>query len=288
MNRYLAILFAGLAAAGVSDSGSAEVRAELSQTELSQGQAVQLRLDASGSALAMPDLSVLQDDFQIANRNLRQQSSTINGRRSQRITLTLTLIPLRGGELQIPSIQFGNEASRALKLRVAAAENPEPLSSGGRSVPAWEPPAPPDYGYRTPPAAQPYAGPGVPAEDYPAWTGSEEPTQSVDEYRPQPATGEVGESSESWSLAGWGALGLGLLVFLTLLHRGGRRLAQGPPAQPPPAVQQAPPLSPALRAVREAYQGDDADAARQALLEWARQTWPEDAPKPHRLPRRPA
>ena len=111
MKRYLAMFFAGLTAAGMPGIGSADVRTNLSQTELSQGQAVQLRLDASGSALAMPDLSVLEDDFQIANRNLRQQSSTVNGRRSQRITLTLTLIPLRSGELRIPAIRFGNEVS---------------------------------------------------------------------------------------------------------------------------------------------------------------------------------
>ena len=45
---------------------------------------------------------------------------------------------------------------------------------------------------------------------------------------------------------------------------GGRRTGTGPRG--------------ALRAVRAAYEGDDADAARQALLEWGRQTWPDDAP----------
>jgi hypothetical protein len=270
------MLFAGLAAVGVPGVGSAEVRAELSQTELSQGQAVQLRLDASGSALAMPDLSVLQDDFQIANRNLRQQSSTVNGRRSQRITLTLTLIPLRNGELEIPAIRFGNEVSQALKLRVAAAASPALVPPNSNSVPAWEPPTPPSYGYRPPAAAQPQPGPEMSSDEYRPWTGSEGEHQPADDYRPQSAAAGTDESGRGWSLAAWGALGLGLLVFLTLLHRGGRRVAQGPPAQPPPVP--PPPLSPALRAVRAAYEGDDADAARQALLEWGRQTWPDDAP----------
>lgn len=272
MKRCLAVLSAGFVMTVLPAAGWGEVRAQLSQTRIEQGQAVQLKLEASGSALAVPDLSPLQTDFQIANRNLRQQSSTINGRRTQRIGLNLTLIPLRSGELQIPAIRFGNEASQPLRLQVdaRAGDQSPPSSSAGGPAPAWEPPR---RTYGNSPPIRSGTQPPVPAFA-PPMTTKEPGTQSG--HPPAPEPEEPGSGGGSLPL--WGALGLGLLVFLALLRRGRRFLGSGLPEQS--ALPPAPPapLSPTLSAVRDAYSSGDPDAARNAWLAWAGEHWPDDAP----------
>lgn len=266
MNRFLQLM-AGISVWGWFALANAGVDAQLSQDRVDAGRPVQLRLEASGSGLSMPDLTPLQADFQIANRNLRQQSSTINGHRSQRIGLTLTLVPMRSGTLQIPALRFGNQTSSPLRLKVIASSEEQTPAQAFSPVPVWN--------------AQPSYGPAAPA----GWNSRSSPSNSykpANSYSTSPSGGAGVAENQSGSgiPALWIALGLGLLVFLGLFRRGVRRLSASggreDPPPPPPAVEPRP-LSPRLGAIRDAYAGGDAEAARKALLAWAGEQWPGDA-----------
>ena len=91
----------------ISSFSTADVRVELSSDSIRQDETVQLHLKADGVDLQPPDLSVLDADFSIVDRHVQRSRSTINGRRRERIGLTLILLPKRTGSLKIPAISFG-------------------------------------------------------------------------------------------------------------------------------------------------------------------------------------
>ncbi len=98
----------------------AEVRARLSSSITSLEQPVQLTLETRGEQEASPDLSVLDEDFEILGRASQQSVSIINGSVSARHSLILTLLPKREGDLTIPPITFGDRQTAPLKLQVKA------------------------------------------------------------------------------------------------------------------------------------------------------------------------
>lgn len=96
-----------------------EVTARLEAGSVRLGESVRLILETDGQPDAGPDLSPLQQDFRIAGRSSSRQVTEVNGQRSERHELRLTLIPLRAGQLEIPSISYGEVASQPLRLEVA-------------------------------------------------------------------------------------------------------------------------------------------------------------------------
>jgi hypothetical protein len=97
----------------------AELSAELSSTSVRAGQSVMLTLSSTGPAQPAPDLSPLQQDFQITNRSTREEVSVVNGQRRERRELRLTLMPRRSGTLTVPAIHAGTDASSPIALTVA-------------------------------------------------------------------------------------------------------------------------------------------------------------------------
>ena len=104
-----------------SQSLWADVRASLSRQTIYEGDTVSLNIIADGSGQgADPELSVLQQDFDIVGSASSQQTSIINGKRSETHQWQIELAPRHGGELTVPSIRVGAEATQALTLQVTA------------------------------------------------------------------------------------------------------------------------------------------------------------------------
>jgi len=113
-------------------SARASVTARLSQQTTSLDQPVRLTLESDGDQEPSPDLSVLDQDFEILARASQQSISIINGRMSAKRSLILTLLPKRAGDLTIPPIPFGDQATQALSLTVS--EQPSPPPSQDRQL----------------------------------------------------------------------------------------------------------------------------------------------------------
>ena len=99
----------------------AEVRASLSRQTIYEGDTVSLNIVTNEVGQgAAPDLSVLQQDFDIVGTSSSQQTSIINGNRSQTHQWAIELSPKRDGELIVPSIRVGADETPSLRLTVTA------------------------------------------------------------------------------------------------------------------------------------------------------------------------
>lgn len=122
-----------------------EVRARLEPTSVEYGAPVMLVLEIEGDQPFTPDLSVLERDFDVVDRRTQRSTSVINGRRSARQQLTLTLIPKRSGEIEAPPISIGGSSTPPLRLSVTGAPPPNAYQpAAGHTAPAVEPAAAPE------------------------------------------------------------------------------------------------------------------------------------------------
>ncbi|MCU7851955.1 MAG: BatD family protein [Candidatus Thiodiazotropha sp. (ex Monitilora ramsayi)] len=126
--RYLLVMllaFALPAHAGVS--------AKLSSQVTNQGQPVRLTLEMEGEQTDPPDLTVLENNFEILERATQQSISIINGKMSSKRSLVLTLLPKQSGTLTIPAIPFGDQQTEPLTLDVTDA----PIEQDANQQLAW-------------------------------------------------------------------------------------------------------------------------------------------------------
>lgn len=112
----------GLALAVVWQGAAlADVSAALDRRQLYEGSALTLTIEATGQAQdAEPDLTPLQDDFDILGTSRSSQISIINGRGSSRLQWLIRLAPKRLGDVRIPSIEVGDQRTEPLEVRVDA------------------------------------------------------------------------------------------------------------------------------------------------------------------------
>ena len=294
-----------------------DVNVRLAETTITQDKPVQVTFEASGPSVSLPDLTPIQTDFEILNRSVQQRSSTINGRRTQWTTLSLTLRAKRTGNLEIPVLQFGGETSRAQAIRVLAGAEPSvpSFSPQSQGLAPWDSPGPWDpFGMQTPQFGSPWGGsslgvpplpmggvpqsgaPGIfippPASRDTSTFGVHRPLPQDSALQPQytPATGEAATSAEgnlgnTWSwIAGFAAAGWLGTLFLCWLRRRWRLAHDLNPsslqASPPQTAQPEPESeeTKALGAIATAYSRGDAGGARVALLAWAKLVWPTNPP----------
>jgi len=82
---------------------------------------VRLTIEATGQVSAMPDTRALNQDFEVTGTMSGSRVNIINGKMDSRTTWTISLIPLRSGELTIPSLMINGERTPELTLHVAEA-----------------------------------------------------------------------------------------------------------------------------------------------------------------------
>jgi len=94
---------------------SASVTASTSRSVISIDETIELVIKSDKSS-DDPDLSILENNFQIMGRSQSQNYSLINGNASSTYTWNVTLLPKKTGELTIPAIKVGNESTSPIHL----------------------------------------------------------------------------------------------------------------------------------------------------------------------------
>lgn len=95
----------------------AEVTAFTARTVLSIDETFVLEIKSENNS-GDPDLTKLEDSFQIMGRSQSQNYSLINGHASRTHSWNITLLPKKTGELTIPAINVGSESTDAIHLVV--------------------------------------------------------------------------------------------------------------------------------------------------------------------------
>ncbi len=111
-------LFLMLALALVSVA-RAEVTATVDRKVVSGSETFELRLRVDGAMNAEePELSALQQDFEILSTSRNHRISLMQGQRESYTEWAIVLLARRSGDLQIPSIRVGDESSAPIPITV--------------------------------------------------------------------------------------------------------------------------------------------------------------------------
>ena len=104
----------------VSTALFADLTATVDRNRISEGEAFQYILRDDGFSLTgSPNLSPLEQDFNILGTSQSNQIRMINGRNESWIEWTITLMPKRVGTLQIPAITYKGEVSNPIAIEVS-------------------------------------------------------------------------------------------------------------------------------------------------------------------------
>lgn len=112
---------------GAAQALAAAVNAELDRGRVYEGDVFTLSIENTGQQGGTPDLSPLNQDFEVLSTGTSNSFSFVNGRSSSRSSWTVKLRARRVGTLQIPPITVGSEQTRALTIEVS--EVPETPAS---------------------------------------------------------------------------------------------------------------------------------------------------------------
>jgi BatD DUF11 like domain len=115
----------------------AQVTASLDSAQIATGDTVQLTLEHDGSTSGQPDLSPLEQDFDILGTSSSTSFELINGSASEKTQVVLTLAPKVSGHLTIPALSWDGERSQPLSLTVTGpGSSPQPGSAATPSASA--------------------------------------------------------------------------------------------------------------------------------------------------------
>jgi hypothetical protein len=98
---------------------AAQITAIADRDSIGEGESLNLELRIDSKPDADPDLSILEQDWDILNRSTNSQTQYINGHLSRSYVVSLTLMPKRSGEVVIPPVCFGQDCSAALPINVS-------------------------------------------------------------------------------------------------------------------------------------------------------------------------
>ncbi|HEY0199455.1 MAG TPA: BatD family protein [Rhodanobacter sp.] len=103
---------------------AADVQATLDRSRVQLGETVtlNLRLAGAGSNISMPDLSVLNQDFEILGTSQNSSLSIVNGSATSELTFSVALRPKHVGVLQIPALDINGGRTAPLQVQVSAAD----------------------------------------------------------------------------------------------------------------------------------------------------------------------
>lgn len=112
-----------------------QVHASLDRSNASLGDTVtlNLRVDGAGSNVQLPDLSALNQDFDVLGTSQNRSLSIVNGVRSAQFTIGVALRPKHAGTLIIPALTVDGAQTAALTLQVSQPD-PNAAESGQQDV----------------------------------------------------------------------------------------------------------------------------------------------------------
>lgn len=100
--------------------------AELDRTSIGANETLTLHLSAEGKSTGEPDLTPLQQDFEVLGQSSGTRVNIVNGAMSQTRDWTLELAPRRVGRLQVPSLALGGRQTQPIPIEVRAADQAGP------------------------------------------------------------------------------------------------------------------------------------------------------------------
>jgi hypothetical protein len=101
------------------------VHATLDTPRVGAGDPVRLTLSYDGQTREQPDLTPLQQDFDILSSSRSNNMQIINGSVSSHTEVQLVIAPKRTGQLLVPQITWGSELSNPVTLIVSAGAAPQ-------------------------------------------------------------------------------------------------------------------------------------------------------------------
>jgi hypothetical protein len=116
--RTCAIVLASLVGCGAAAAALASVSASLDAPRIAAGDTVRLTLEHDGRTSGQPDLSPLQQDFDILGTSSSTTVEILNFHASEKTEVVLTLAPKVTGHLTIPALSWDGEQSQPLSLDV--------------------------------------------------------------------------------------------------------------------------------------------------------------------------
>ena len=116
--RRAGILFLSLVGCAAAAQAFADVKASLDASQVAVGETVQLTLERDGQTGGQPDISSLQQDFDILGTSSSTIFQLLNGSASEKTQVVLTLAPKVTGHLTIPPLSWNGERSQPLSLDV--------------------------------------------------------------------------------------------------------------------------------------------------------------------------
>ena len=128
-------------------ANAADVQATLDRNTVALGETVTLNLHIEGNVgnIAMPDLSVLGNDFDMLGTSQNSSVSVVNGAATSELILGVVLRPRRTGIVQIPSLNVAGSQTASLQVEVTAG-NPADAAAAHRDV-FMESQIEPNHGY---------------------------------------------------------------------------------------------------------------------------------------------
>jgi len=138
MKKILYRALAALMASSICLSKWAAVTASLDKTRATVGERVRLMVQNTGSSDQQPNISALQQDFDVLGTQRGSSVQIVNGHMSSQTQLTVLLAPKHDGTIRIAPIQWGADQSNALELVVGAGasngSNPDPTKPGANTA----------------------------------------------------------------------------------------------------------------------------------------------------------
>jgi hypothetical protein len=106
---------------------SAAVSLSLDRARITEGETVMLTITGDDPRQKLePDLGDLEKDFEILDRRSETQLSIVNGKQTAVVRLMITIEPRRSGTLTIGPLEFGDQRTAPVSLRVDPAPEPDP------------------------------------------------------------------------------------------------------------------------------------------------------------------
>ena len=120
--RIFSLVFL-ICAVWVSTAMAITVQAVADRDRVAVGESLQLELRVTGHPDEDPDLSLLQQDWDILSRSQSSQIQIINRSINRSVVYNLTLMPKKTGMVIIPAVCFGSDCTIPLPIEVASRSN---------------------------------------------------------------------------------------------------------------------------------------------------------------------
>jgi len=104
----------------------ASVTASVDRRDVRINESFTLKVQVGGDVTGEPDLTVLEEDFDILSENRTSSTTMVNRQVSRSRTWTVSLMAKRTGELTIPSLAIGGESSEPITVTVKEVEEAPP------------------------------------------------------------------------------------------------------------------------------------------------------------------